>query len=454
MTKFQNKSFGYKIKNFSSYLSIPYPMIAYIIKAHLKKVSLNKPFEPHEIDDKFFGINVSSNGDAQMDNYFIDRIKELGLSTVRTDYTYDSNKEHVERWIDRLVSENCDVIIHLVQHARDASKMHKPGVIQKWKDFIEHVIKKYHKNVQLYEIGSTPNRQSWSGYTIKDYVETVKSAKEIADKYGVTILGPNVSDYAPYFVVAILQKLNKLGINFSMVTHNLFVDRAGQPEEYDKHVAGDLLKNIFKMNLLNKCQSINNIAKIFGSGSPICTFVHWRIDNKMRRRRAVSEDKYANYLVRYYLLVAASGLLKRVYWGQMANHYKGIIDDKVKSNHYPPSVYLQRENFTGPSQYRIRPAYYSYRFLIRMLKNATFRRVVPTPESTFIYEFEKDNKPFYTAWTIDGMTDNLLKYSEINIGEYHIFTREGVKTDNTAISESPIYLVNTNNNGKVCGDIL
>ncbi|MCP4682014.1 MAG: hypothetical protein GY864_06760 [Desulfobacterales bacterium] len=437
-----NKSLWFRVKNFLSYLSIPYANAAYLIKARLNKSSLNKSFEPHEIDDNFFGINVAPNADSQMDDYFIARLKELGLRSVRTDYTYDSNKENFKRWIDRLVSEKFEVIIHFVQPTSSSSNMHKPHVVQKWKDFIEPVIKKYHKNVQLYEIGSTPNRQSWSGYTIKDYIATVKSAKEITDKYGVKILGPNTSDYAPYFLITILHKLNKLGINFSMVSDNLFVDRADQPESYDKHVAGNLLKNILKMNLANKCQSINNIAKIYGSDSPICTFFNWRIDNnEIKRRHAVSENKYCDYIIRYYLIAAAGNLLKRVYFGPIASNEKGLIDDTVETKYYPPLVYLKRENLLSPAHYRIRPAYYSYLFLIRMLKNSRFKCIIPTPESTFIYKFERDNKPFFTAWTLDGMADSLLKYPEIKFDDYNIFNRDGKKTDSPKITENPIYLV-------------
>lgn len=443
--KFRPDSFSYKIKNFLSYLKIPANIFFFYFDYLREKKKFLTPFLPHKIDEHFFGINVAPNPDEKMDDYFIERLKELGIKTVRTDYSYDSNKENIERWLNRLIDEGFEILLHIVQSPREASNMHKLEFQKGWETFLSSLIDKYHKQIKLYEIGSTPNRQTWSGYTIEDYVKSVEIASKLAKKYDVEILGPNISDFAPYFLITILRLLHKDRIHFDMITDNLFVDRAGQPEEYDKHILGEQFKNLFKMNLLKKAQVINKIARIYKCEYPICTYTYWTLDTEGRkRRRYVSEEKYADYLVRYHLLIAGSGLLNRVYWGQMAGYYKGIIKEDVKFRCYPPSVYQKLENLGNPNNYEIRPGFYAYKFLIQTISNGNFKIVIPTPSSTFIYEFEKDGKQIFAVWTMDSITDNLSKYLKIDFRDYNIFDREGKQKEvsgNIIITESPYYII-------------
>jgi len=258
-------------------------------------------------------------------------------------------------------------------------------------------------------------------------------------------LGPNISDFAPYFLITILRLLHNENIHFDMVTDNLFVDRAGQPEEYDKHIVGEKFKNLFRLNLLKKSQVINNISKIYKCENPICTYTYWTLDTEGRkRRRYVTEEKYADYLVRYHLIVAASGLLRRVYWGQMAGYYKGIIIENVKFRCYPPTVYQKLENLGNVDEYEIRIGFYAYKFLIQTVADSNFKKVIPTPISTYIYEFEKNGKQIFTMWTIDNKTDKLSKYLNLNLSDYDVFDRDGNKRvvkDDVLINESPCYIL-------------
>ncbi len=443
--KFRSSSFLYKIKIFSSYLKIPFNLILFYKDYLSKKHHLLKSFLPHKIDEEFFGINLAPSPDEEFDDFFIERLKELKIKSVRTDYSYESNKENTERWIERLINEGFDVLLHLVQTQDDASNMDKNDCKKRWKDFFTPILEKYHNKIKLYEIGSTPNRKSWSGYTITDYIESVKIASELMTKYNVKILGPNISDFAPYFLITILRLLHKKDIHFDMVTDNLFVDRAGQPEEYDKHILGHLFKKIARMNLLKKSKMINDIAKIYGCEYPICTYTYWTIDTENRnRRRYVSEDKYANYLVRYYLIAASSGLLRRIYWGQMASYYKGIIKENIKLRTYPPLVYQKLENVGDKDKYEIRTSYYSLKFLIKTISNSNFQKIIPSTHHTYIYLFKKDEKEIYTMWTTDGNKDDLSKYIKLDYKKYELFDRDGEKREienDITITERPLYLL-------------
>jgi len=469
--KFRPDSISYRVKNVLSYFRIPINLFLFYFDYLKEKENLITPFLPHKIDEKFFGINVASNPDERMDDYFIERLRELNIKTVRTDYSPASNKENTERWLNRLINEGFDVLLHLVQPQNEAANMDKCSgsiyrtCVKRWETFLDTILSKYCKQIKLYEIGSTPNRQSWSGYTISDYVESVKIASGLAKKYDVKTLGPNISDFAPYFLITILRILHNENIHFDMVTDNLFVDRAGQPEEYDKHIVGEKFKNLFRLNLLKKSQVINNISKIYKCENPICTYTYWTLDTEGRkRRRYVTEGKYADYLVRYHLIVAASGLLRRVYWGQMAGYYKGIIKENVKFRCYPPTVYQKLENLGDADEYETRIGFYAYKFLIQTISGSAFKRVIPHPHhslpplkgrvreggiepgsyKTHIYEFEKNGKQIFAMWTRDGETDKLSKYLNLNLSDYDVFDRDGNKKEvkgDVVITESPCYII-------------
>ena len=123
--KFRSDSISYRIKNVLSYFKIPINLFLFYFDYLKGKENLITPFLPHKIDEKFFGINIASNPDEKMDDYFIERLRELNIKMVRTDYSYDSNKENTERWLNRLINEGFEVLLHFVQPPNEASNMDK-----------------------------------------------------------------------------------------------------------------------------------------------------------------------------------------------------------------------------------------------------------------------------------------------------------------------------------------
>ena len=211
-------------------------------------------FHEHKIDSRFFGLNVAPSSFPEGDDHIIKNLLEMGVQSVRVDYGYESNKVHIERFLNKLINPpsppfskgekgGFDILLHLVQSKEEAGRMHEKEIQDKWRNFLEDVISRFSSYIKNYEIGSVPNRKNWSGYTIPDYITSLKIASVVAKKYGVNIFAPNIQDFEPFWQVAIFEAIKDEGINIQGSTDNLFVDRAIQPEFYDEHVLGRFFKN-------------------------------------------------------------------------------------------------------------------------------------------------------------------------------------------------------------------
>src|SRR3989304_2105789 len=241
-----------------------------LIFANIKNLPLylkdfwEKPeFHEHKIDSRFFGLNVAPSSFPEGDEHIIKNLLEMGVQSVRVDYGYESNKVHIERFLNKLINPpsppfskgergGFDILLHLVQSKEEAGRMSEKGIQDKWRKFLEDIMSRFSSDIKNYEIGSVPNRKEWSGYTIPDYITALKIASEVAKQYGVTIFSPNIQDFEPFWQVSIFEAIKAEGINIQGSTDNLFVDRAIQPEFYDEHVLGRRLKNLVKSVLLNK----------------------------------------------------------------------------------------------------------------------------------------------------------------------------------------------------------
>jgi hypothetical protein len=104
----------------------------------------------------------------------------------------------------------------------------------------------------------------------------------------------------------------------------------------------------------------------------------------------VSEEIQADFLVRYYVIALASGLIDRAYWWQLAAPGYGLVDNRE-------------------SPWRKRPSFFAYSFLVSMLSGSSFLGKEETPSSGAIpgqadevYHFRKGDREFALAWTIGG----------------------------------------------------
>ena len=443
--KFVPSGFTYRLKQFANAWYVLRGGIPFLIHAVLSKKLL--PYLEHDVPADFMGVNVAPSSDNDKANYMYERLQELNVKCVRIDFGYDSFKNKHEEFVDGLIERGFDVLIHLVQPANDASRMNKRTKTQQWREFITKVFKRFHGKVEYIEVGTTPNRNTWSGYTILDYRKAFKIACEVREigKYNFKFVAPNVSDFAPYFTIGAMQSLLSKKLKPEVMSDNLFVDRTGQPENYDWRAVTHKFKDVCKLNLVNKSKILKKIAIYYKTNTFFQTYAYWTMqpDEKPNKMRYVDENQYVCYQIRYFTLCAAAGYFNRVYWGSICSHYKGIINDGYPFRPYPPFVHHKYDNYGELKNYRIRPGFYSLKNLIKYLPNSKFIKRHETQENVYIFEFEKDQKKFFIAWTIDFEKESLSSIKGFyNTEDYQVLDAMGDELSGEIdITEKPIFLI-------------
>lgn len=432
---------------------------------YLKDFWKKPEFHEHKIDSHFFGLNVAPSSFPEGDDHIIKNLLEMGVQSVRVDYGYESDKVHVERFLNKLINPpsppfskgGFDILLHLVQSKEQAGRMHEKEAQDEWRIFLEDVMSRFSSHIKNYEIGSVPNRKKWSGYTIPDYITSLKIASEVAKKYKVNIYAPNIQDFEPFWQVAIFETIKDEGINIQGSTDNLFVDRAGQPEAFDEHVLGRWLKDMAGMDLINKSRFLDLISERYGIKTFISSFTQWNLNvrapfyNSSEERR-VNTDEYADYLVRYYVLSAAGGYTDRVYWGHYASYKEGILDDGYNPGiEDAPEVHHKFIYAGNPKTFAKRPAYDAYKTMIEHLSKSKFVKKLAVPDShIFVFEFDRGNQKIYVCWTLDGYRENINPehISGVERDKCRAAWRGGeaihLKEKGIILSRSPTYIICNN----------
>jgi hypothetical protein len=99
----------------------------------------------------------------------------------------------------------------------------------------------------------------------------------------------------------------------------------------------------------------------------------------------VTEQDYADFMIRYLAAAVCSGLAERVYWWRLVARGYGLVDD------------------TDPAAWRPRPAYEQFKFFLVQLGAARFLRRLSGPESERRLAFETaEGRPVVLAWSVQG----------------------------------------------------
>jgi tRNA A-37 threonylcarbamoyl transferase component Bud32 len=278
-------------------------------------------------------VNVATAEDAKFDDYIIEHVRDLNIRCVRMDFSYGDFDSHPARLLARMVAEGFDVMLNLLPPEQEARKLDSDeDALLKWRDFVEQAFSSYHDQVALFEIGNTPNRKKWSGFTLARYLPAWSVAHHLAEQYNIRLAGPNISDFEPPYNIAFLKAMSRTGKTPEVHTNNLFVERVIEPEAYDHRILGRWLTRFLGFNLIKKARVIDAIGKSFGCEKTYSTYKTWTM-SRLARWSDDPEQKQADYLVRYLVLAATSGGLDRAYWGPLIDGRDGIIDDGAKG--YP-----------------------------------------------------------------------------------------------------------------------
>ena len=368
----------------------------------------HKPGASLRIPEDFFGINVASSEDEQCDGYVIARLQELGIINVRLAFSYRSFDGPAARFLDKLL-DNHFVVSLVVLPPRDAARkmLTDSGVQEEWRRFLVEVFDRYAQRVEVFEIGSTPNRKKWSGFTPRSYLQVWEIACDAAKNYSVSLAGPNIQDFEPTYNAALLFAMRRISRVPEIHTDNLFVERVVEPEAYDHRVLGNWATNLLKLNLAKKARLLQYLGDRAGCKRTISTCNFWTT-KRLSRRSPYPQDKKVDYLARYLVLAATSGALSRVYWGPLICGRDGLIDDCAAG--YPE---VDHSSFYGSvrgnvDDFIVTPAFFALGHIAQRLRNAYCDNAVHEFDGFSHFAFTgSDNEVFHLCWCRDGQVVEL-----------------------------------------------
>ncbi|RLQ21480.1 hypothetical protein DWB85_12000 [Seongchinamella sediminis] len=365
----------------------------------------HRPDANLEIDRDFFAVNVAPGDDPASDDYILERLAELGIHQVRMDFSYGSAQGPAARLLQRLLAAEVEVLLDLLPPLAQAQILADDvDAQQQWQRFVDATLRDYAGKVALFEIGNTPNRGKWSGFSSRGFLLANYLAHQVAKNYSVRLVGPNVSDFEPLYNATYLGLLRRLGASPEVHSDNLFVERVLEPEAYDHRVLGWLARGPLQLNLVKKARILQALGRNAGAPELLCTYTCWTI-KRLQRRSAWPEQKRVDYLVRYLALAAASGALRRVYWGPLICSRDGLIDDGA--NDYPlvDQVSFYQRIRGDAANFAPTPAFSALATTVSRLAGARCLSAEHDPEgvSVFHYRGPRDQH-FLLAWTRDGQS--------------------------------------------------
>jgi len=293
-------------------------------------------------------------------------LKEAGVSqTLVRIPSWDKARLDVYEELIRLLGANgTGVTIALLQRREDVFET------EAWSRFLEDVFVRFRGLCSSYEIGHAWNRTKWGVWDYTEYLKLARPAVELGRRHGARLVGPAVIDFEFHLYPPTLRALS-----FDTVSSLLYVDRVGAPENAQ-----------FGWTAAKKIALFKAVADR-SAGKPVEAWItefNWPLEGTGKYSPAsgkpnVSEDCQADYLVRYYILGLASGLVERMFWWQIAAPGYGLVDSRE-------------------AVWRRRPSFVALKTMIDILSGGTFTGKAEAGEGE-IYFFRKEGQEFAACWT-------------------------------------------------------
>lgn len=419
--------------------------LAYILsgKLYVRKGHL-PPADNHHVPADFIGVCVASTIDAKMDDYVIAQLRQLGIKQVRLDFTYGDLETFNARFLDRLITENFYVTLHLIQPFVHAKNMLSASEQQLWQAFLDNVLDRFGTYIKRVEIGSTINRKRWAGYTMDGFLRAWEIAFNALKQRNIELAGPNVTDFEPVYNIGILSTLKAKNQLPDIHTNNLFSERVSEPERYDHRILKYRWATVLKFNLVKKARLLRKISSDFGIQKFISPVAFWAI-YRIQRMLPDGEQKQADYAARYMLLNAASGALNQVFWGALICHREGLIDDGLIDAEYPALERVTHyANVDGElKNFRRYASFDAIKTVAGIIQSAIYKSAISSANGLEIHHFQSADHEIHALWTINGKVSFLsYLYHTESIQQAEIIHRDGhiLNTTHHIVSESPIYL--------------
>jgi len=353
----------------------------------------------------FFGMGVNLDKNP---NKTVDLIEQLEVDNllIRVPLGEVENLSAFLKFAKQFKGKN--LIINILQdrrHVEDLELLHQS---------LDKIFQQFSGLCMHFQIGNAINRKKWAFFSMDEYLAFYKVAYALKkDKYPeITLLGSSIIDFEYYFTIRTLFNFHK--VYFDQCSSLLYVDRRGAPE--NTQMGLDLT------NKLNFLQMLLRLSPKSGTDIVISE-TNWPIKNTApyaptSEKECVSLDDHANYLVRYYLLALASGVVKSVYWHQLIAPGYGLLDNRNdKLIKYP--------------------AFYAFKTLLSILKNTEFIDLkVFGKQYHASFRYIETNKKIEIYWGLEAFT--------VETNGRKVIQRDGAEISDLKqlqIGESPVYLI-------------
>jgi len=353
----------------------------------------------------FFGMSINLDKNPDETRALID---DLGVNNllIRVPLHDIENIKKYVAFAEQFKDKN--LLINILQDRRHVEDL---GLA---KQSIQQIFEQFSHLTHRFQIANAINRKKWSIFSMDEYLQFFKVAYDLKqNRYPkLILLGASVIDFEYYFMARTLFNIKK--IRFDQCSSLLYVDRRGAPE--NTQMGLDLQSKLLFL------QAMLRLSPKIKSPEIVITETNWPITKTApyaptSENDCVSLDDHASFLVRYYLLALATGVVKNVYWHQLIAPGYGLIDNREgKIIKYP--------------------AYQSFQVMLSLLQGAKF---LDLKESVGLYRatFKKSNELIEVLWSLEKTkvsTEN--KTVMLRNGERYSKDRQ-----NIYVGSSPIYLV-------------
>ncbi|NOR57871.1 MAG: glycosyl hydrolase [Sulfurimonas sp.] len=264
--------------------------------------------------------------------------------------------------------------------------------------------------IDIYEIGSTINRAKWGFFSVNEYNKFYKTAYDLKTEEfpDATLIGSGVIDFEYHFTAHTL--FNFFKYHYDGVASLLYVDRRGAPENTQ-----------MGFTLSDKIAWLSTMVWMSPKSdhSLHITETNWPIRGTApyaptSEHECISEELYADFMLRYHLLSFASQQVNSLSWHQLIAPGYGIIDNR--------------------NGIKKRSAYNVYKFMLQTLKHAQFLRL-DIKRDYYILQCMVNNRLLQIHWTLKPTT---LKNEEF----FEVYSMNGklIKDETLEIGSSPLYI--------------
>ena len=380
-----------------------------LLYTYLSSLILLPPFlvlqyfiKPRKIDTKqFFGMSVNLD---RFPKESVTLIKELGVDTVliRLPLWEMERLEEYVTFVQQFSEQK--VVLNIMQDREHIENL------QLLKTDLNTIFKALHKDISLFQIGTTINRAKWGFFSVGEYLKFYKVAYLLKmQRYDkIKLIGPSVIDFEYHFNIHALFNFAKL--RFDALSSLLYVDRRGAPE--NTQMGFDLLK---KITLLDTLAFFSPKTK----RAIYLTETNWPISQSApyaptSEHECVSEDLYTEYMLRYCLLAFASQRIDGLYWHQLIAPGYGLIDSRDG---------LQK-----------REAFEAFKVMLQKLQNMKFVHF-SQHQAQYTLVLKNSSQSVSVLWSLQPITRHFSKA----VHYYDYLGREH-QNKHLELSTKPIYI--------------